>query len=49
MEAQKVAQTPFPFPLAQMSNIILLVFSFGTVPVLFSSAIQSVAWASVLR
>ena len=48
MDAQKVAQTPFPFPLAQMANIILIVFSFCTVPVLFSSAITSTAWASVL-
>ena len=48
MDAQKVAQTPFPFPLAQMANIILIVFSFCTVPVLFSSAIVSTAWASVL-
>jgi hypothetical protein len=30
MEAQKVANTPFPFPLAQMADIILVMFSFGT-------------------
>ena len=31
-----------------MANIILLIFAFLTVPVLFSSAIASTAWASVL-
>ena len=48
MEAYAVTQTPYPLPLAQMTNGVVSLFGLFIVPIQFAATIESTVWAGLL-
>ena len=48
MEAHAVTCTPYPLPLAQMTNLVTLVFTMMLAPIQFAATIENPFWASGL-
>ena len=49
MEAHALTSTPYPLPLAQMTNFVTFIFTFLLAPIQFAATVENLVWATGLN